>query len=128
MSLLLVPVIQYPRKTCWNGREKQKNFDAQVNWRGFHNNPNGMTIYVHPRYRRSYKNLESQLQRLADGRIALFRHDAFDSRLDTHRLHGKLKKQWSFSVSQRYRILFEFLDKKKDEVVFLDIGSHDIYQ
>jgi len=87
-----------------------------------------MTIYVYPRYRRSYENLDPQLQRLADERIALFRRDQFDPRLDTHRLHGKLKKQWSFSVDQRYRILFEFLDKKKEEVVFLDIGNHSIYR
>ena len=87
-----------------------------------------MTIYLYARYRRSYKNLDAQLQKLADERIALFRHDAFDPRLDTHRLHGKLKKQWSFSVDQRYRILFEFLDKKNEEVVFLDIGNHSIYR
>jgi len=87
-----------------------------------------MTIYVYPRYRRSYKNLDPQLQRLADERIAFFRRDPFDPRLDTHRLHGKLKKQWSFSVDQRYRILFEFLDKKKEDVVFLDVGNHSIYR
>jgi len=87
-----------------------------------------MTIYVYPRYNRSYKKLDLQLQRLADERVALFRRDPFDQRLDTHALHGKLKKQWSFSVDQRYRILFEFLDKQKKEVVFLDIGNHSIYR
>ena len=87
-----------------------------------------MTIYIYPRYRRSFNNLNSQLQRLADERVEIFRRNPFDSRLETHRLHGTLKKQWSFSVDQRYRILFEFLGKKKDEVVFLDIGDHSIYR
>ena len=87
-----------------------------------------MTIYVYTRYRRSYKNLDPQLQKLADQRISLFRHSPFDSRLDTHRLHGKLKNQWSFSVDARTRILFEFLDKKKEDVVFLDVGDHSIYK
>ena len=87
-----------------------------------------MTIYVYPRYRRSYKKLDPQLQRLADEHIALFRKDPFDPRLDTHSLHGKLKNQWSFSVDRRYRILFEFLDKQKKDVVFLDVGNHSIYQ
>ncbi|HEY4523114.1 MAG TPA: type II toxin-antitoxin system mRNA interferase toxin, RelE/StbE family [Candidatus Paceibacterota bacterium] len=87
-----------------------------------------MVIYLHARYRRSYKNLDSQLRQLADERITLFRYSPLDPRLDTHRLHGKLKKQWSFSVDRRYRVLFEFLDKKKQEVVFLDIGTHSIYQ
>lgn len=66
------------------------------------------------------------MRKLADGRIALFRRDPFDPRLETHRLRGKLKKLWSFSVDQRYRILFEFLDKSKTEVVFLDVGTHSI--
>ncbi len=61
-------------------------------------------------------------------RIMMFERDSFDSRLDTHRLHGKLKNQWSFSVDVRNRILFEFLDKKKGDVVFLDIGDHSIYR
>jgi len=87
-----------------------------------------MTIYAYARYHRSYKNLDPQLQRLADQRIAIFIHNLFDPRLDTHRLHGKLKKQWSFSVDGRNRILFEFLDKKKEDVVFLDIGDHSIYK
>lgn len=86
-----------------------------------------MTIYVYARYRRSYKSLDLQLQKLADQRISLFRRDPFDSRLDTHRLHGKLKNQWSFSVDARNRILFEFLNKKREDVVFLDIGNHSIY-
>ena len=87
-----------------------------------------MTIYLYARYRRNYKNLDPQLRKLADERIALFRHDPLNLQLDTHRLHGKLKKQWSFSVDQRYRILFEFLDKKKQKAVFLDIGTHSIYR
>ncbi len=90
--------------------------------------PSGMAIYAYARYRHSYKNLGPQLQKLADQRISLFRRDFFDPRLDTHRLHGKLKNQWSFSVDGRNRILFEFLDKKKEDVVFLDIGDHSIYK
>ena len=87
-----------------------------------------MTIYLYPRYRHSFKRLDAQLQKLAEQRIAIFRQNVFNSRLDTHPLHGKLKNQWSFSVDGRNRILFEFLNKKKSEVVFLDIGDHSIYR
>ena len=87
-----------------------------------------MTIYVYARYRRSFSRLGPQLQRLAKQRISLFRQQPFDPKLDTHRLHGKLASQWSFSVDSRYRILFEYLDKKKSELVFLDIGDHSLYR
>ena len=87
-----------------------------------------MTIYVYTKYRRSYKNLDQHLQELVNQRIALFKHDLFDPRLDTHRLHGKLKNKWSFSVDGRNRVLFEFLNKQKEDIVFLDVGDHSIYK
>ena len=87
-----------------------------------------MTIYYHPQYSRSYRRLERSLQHLVDQRITLFRADVFDPRLDTHRLHGKLKKQWSFSIDRKNRILFGFLDKLKTDVVSLDVGDHDVYR
>lgn len=87
-----------------------------------------MKIYYHPRFKRSYRGLDSQIKVQAEESVALFRTDPFNIRLDTHRLHGKLKKQWSFSINSRYRILFEFLDKAKTEAVFLDIGDHRIYR
>ena len=87
-----------------------------------------MNIYYHPRFRRSFRNLENQVKAQVEESIALFRRNHFDIRLGTHRLHGKLKKQWSFSVNNRDRVLFEFLDKAQTEVVFLDIGNHRIYR
>ena len=86
-----------------------------------------MTIYTYARYRRSLRRLDPQIRKVAQAQIALFRRDAFDPRLDTHRLHGKLKNQWSFSVDVRYRILFEFINDARDEAVFLDIGTHALY-
>ena len=87
-----------------------------------------MTIYYHPRFLRSYRGLDSRIKTQAEESVALFRRDPFNIRLDTHRLHGKLKKQWSFSVNNRDRILFEFLNKSQTEAVFLDIGDHRIYR
>ena len=69
-----------------------------------------MTIYYHPLK--------------AEERMQLFRNNPFDSRLDTHKLHGRLKDQRSFSIDDKNRILFEF---EGDDVIFLDIGDHSIY-
>ena len=71
--------------------------------------------------------LDPQIRKTARTQIARFKLKPFDPSLDTHRLHGKLKGQWSFSVNSRYRILFEFLDDAHEEVVFLDIGTHALY-
>jgi mRNA-degrading endonuclease YafQ of YafQ-DinJ toxin-antitoxin module len=45
----------------------------------------------------------------------------FDRSLRTHRLSGKLKDYWSFSVEYDLRVIFYFAEK--DRAVFIDIGS-----
>ena len=65
------------------------------------------------------------VQKKAEMRELIFRKDRFDARLKTHKLYGKLKNQWSFSIDQQYRILFEF---DKSDIIFLDIGDHALYK
>jgi mRNA-degrading endonuclease YafQ of YafQ-DinJ toxin-antitoxin module len=52
-----------------------------------------------------------------------FTVDPFDPSLRTHKLSGKLKEFWSFSVDYNERVLFYFTEDEK--AVFVDIGSHD---
>ena len=87
-----------------------------------------MIIYYHPRFQKSYRKLDPKTRVTAEFRIKRFKADPYESFLATHHLHGKLKNQLSFSVNSRYRILFEFVGRNHDEVIFLDIGEHDIYR
>ena len=75
---------------------------------------------------RSLKKLPLELQEETIDREKIFGTDCFDPKLKTHKLSGKLKNQWSFSVNYQYRILFEFLSG--DKALFIDIGDHDIYK
>jgi mRNA-degrading endonuclease YafQ of YafQ-DinJ toxin-antitoxin module len=45
----------------------------------------------------------------------------FDRSLRTHRLSGKLRDYWSFTVEYDLRVIFYF--DEKDRAVFIDIGS-----
>ena len=56
-------------------------------------------------------------------RVAWFASNPHDPRLRTHKLSGKLKEQWSFTVEYDVRVLFYFSTPTK--VVFTDIGTHD---
>ena len=88
-----------------------------------------MKIYYGPHFLRSYKAIERRIKKVAvEKRIKLFRRNPFDPRLHTHSLHGKLKHIWSFSIDTHNRILFEFLDARREQVLFLDIGNHSLYQ
>lgn len=56
----------------------------------------------------------------------IFKEDAFHPILRTHKLHGKDKELWVFWIDYNYRIKFIFLSD--NEVLFLDIGTHNIYK
>ena len=55
-------------------------------------------------------------------RVELFKNNPFDPKLRTHKLSGKLKDLWSFSIEYDLRVIFAFTEPER--VVFVDIGSH----
>ena len=58
-------------------------------------------------------------------RLELFIIEPFDTALKTHKLSGKLKNLWSFSVEYDLRVIFYFTKDKPKKAVFVDIGKHD---
>lgn len=84
-----------------------------------------MEIEYSSHFRRAYKKFNVSLQRKAEKSEELFRKNPFDPRLDTHKLGGKLKHFYSFSIDRKNRIVFTFASPAK--VVFLDVGDHSIY-
>ncbi len=82
-------------------------------------------IYYHNQFKKSFQRLPNDIQRKAKERVRIFRENPFHPLLDTYKLHGKLREQWSFSVKGQYRIIFLF---DNNDTIFLDIGPHDIYK
>jgi len=78
------------------------------------------------KFERSYKKLSLREKLVAEEREQIFRRDPFDLKLKTHKLKGKLKNKWSFSLTYSQRVLFNFY--KENEVIFYDIGDHKIYK
>ena len=77
-------------------------------------------------FEKHYKKLPQDVKDKAKDKEQIFRKNAFDSRLRTHKLHGKEKKSLAFWIDYTYRIKFVFLDE--GEVLFLDTGTHDMYE
>jgi addiction module RelE/StbE family toxin len=77
-------------------------------------------------FRRSFKK-KTKVDRELDVRfwekVELFINDPFEPSLKTHKLSGKLKDLWSFSLGHDERVLFYFTDD--GNAVFVDIGNHD---
>jgi len=83
-------------------------------------------IVYEPHFQRAYKKLSPELKTAFIERLPLFVEECFNPKLQTHKLSGKHKDQWSFSISYSYRVLFEFLPS--NQVLFIDVDDHDIYK
>ncbi len=84
-----------------------------------------MKISYHPQFVRQFKGLTADLQEEALEKIELFEKNHKNPILKTHKLHGRLKDFFAFSVNYSYRIVFDLVKK---EAIFLEIGNHDIYK
>ncbi len=84
-----------------------------------------MEIFYSPKFAKQYRKLSLEIQREADKREIKFRKDPFAESLKTHKLRGRLEGFYSFSISYKHRVIFDFHDKKT--IIFHLIGDHDIY-
>jgi mRNA-degrading endonuclease YafQ of YafQ-DinJ toxin-antitoxin module len=58
-------------------------------------------------------------------RLEIFIADPYDPKLKTHKLSGKLKGLWGFSIDYKLRVVFFFTQEKPKKSVLVDIGTHD---
>ena len=78
------------------------------------------------RFLKQLSRLPQNIVNRAQTKEDIFKRDPYNSRLKTHKLHGKDREAWAFSVTDQYRIKFTF--QSGDQVLFLEIGTHDIYK
>lgn len=84
-----------------------------------------MQVSFTPNFIRQLKKLEPELKAEGLGKIELFQKNQREKSLKVHRLKGKLKDRFSFSVNYKYRIVFMYFTKK--EIVLMAVGDHDVY-
>lgn len=84
-----------------------------------------MKIYYSTKFAREYKKLPGKIKLVAEKKEKIFRKNPFHHQLKTHKLAGKLKSYWAFSLDYQHRIIFEFADK--DRIWFHSVGTHEIY-
>ncbi|GJQ50982.1 MAG: hypothetical protein HKUEN01_33680 [Candidatus Kuenenia stuttgartiensis] len=83
-----------------------------------------MEISVTLRFTKSYKKLNSVVKEKAKVKERIFRKTPLTNALK--HTNYQEKEAWAFWVDYSYRIKFIFLTK--NEVLFLDIGTHDFYK
>ena len=85
-----------------------------------------MEIFYSSKFARDYKKLPLEVKKIAEAKEKIFRKNLFDQRLKTHKLKGSLSGFYSFSINQKYRIIFEIINKNK--IWFHSVGDHSIYK
>lgn len=85
-----------------------------------------MKIYYSSKFAKEYKRLPLRVKIAAERKEKIFRENPRDPRLKTHKLTGKLKEYYSFSIDYQYRIIFEF--QEKSIIWFHSVGTHEIYK
>ena len=83
-------------------------------------------IYYSDQFKKSVNKFIPKEKDLFARKLKLFREDPFSPQLKTHKLKGKLKNYWSFSLTYNLRVLFRF--ESTDSVEFIDAGTHEIYK
>ena len=82
--------------------------------------------FVNHGFVKSFKRLDIGVKKKVTKKIDTFLLNPYEPKLKTHKLIGKLKDYWSFSVDYSLRIMFRF--SGHETVEFIDIGSHGIYK
>ncbi len=82
-------------------------------------------------FKKAYKRVLKKHPNLAKDikkTLELLVEDPFDSRLESHKLKGKLSGTWTCRASYDLRIIFDFVKQKdeRDDAIFLiEIGTHE---
>ena len=80
-------------------------------------------VFTSTKFQKRYKKQTEAVKQTAQEQEKLFLKNAFDPKLETHKLHGKDKESWAYSVTRKIRIKFIFITT--DIVMYVDIGTHD---
>ena len=79
-------------------------------------------IYYSSKFQKSLKKMPPFVRRAFLEKEGLFLMDPFHPTLDTHKLHGKYRAYWAFTIIGQYRAMFKFMENEKD-IGFINIGT-----
>ncbi len=70
-----------------------------------------------------YKGLEPALKEEIKEKISLFQYEKNHPVMKVHKLHGRFRNCYAFTVNFKMRIVFEYENKKTINLLY--VGNHD---
>ncbi len=86
-----------------------------------------MKIIYEPMFLRRIRAFPASVQNEIFEKVSLFEERKNHQALRVHKLKGRLKGCYSFSVTSSIRIVFCYGDEKPKDVHLLTVGDHDVY-
>ncbi len=75
---------------------------------------------------KKYLKRSPQSAAALEATLKVLAENAFDARLQSHKLKGNLSGTWACSAGYNLRILFEFVrHENKEAILLLTVGTHD---
>lgn len=87
-----------------------------------------MEVCYSPTFVKMFKVLPDALQEEVVEKIKLFKNPIHHKSLKFHKLSGRLKDRYSFSVNYKTRIVFCYLATKPRLAYLLAVGDHAVYE
>lgn len=84
-------------------------------------------VYYSSRFKKSLRKMPKFVTDAFRAKEGAFLENPFFSALETHKLHGKYREYWAFTVVGQYRVMFRFMKNERD-VGLINIGTHEIYK
>ena len=82
-------------------------------------------IVVSLQFQRLFRKLHPDLQEEVLEKVERLKDPANHQSLKVHKLHGRLKDRYGFSVNYKIRVIFSY--PKKSEALLLHVGNNDVY-
>lgn len=83
-------------------------------------------IFYSSKFQKRFKSLPQRIQKKSFKCEKIFRINCFSEFLKTHKLKGQYQNYLVFSIDYSYKIIFRFITEQT--VLFIDVGTHNIYQ
>ncbi|MEK7607437.1 MAG: type II toxin-antitoxin system mRNA interferase toxin, RelE/StbE family [Patescibacteria group bacterium] len=84
-----------------------------------------ISVSYTPSFLKQAKSLENRVYRDLKKKIELLKNPQNHKVLKVHKLHDRLYGCYAFSITHSIRVIFEYTTKS--EVLFHDVGGHEIY-
>lgn len=85
-----------------------------------------MEVSFSPLFVKTLQSFPDALREEVITKINLLQDEQNHEMLRVHKLKGRLKGYYAFSVNYRFRILFQYVGKPR-RAYLLTVGDHDVY-